>query len=217
MPAPSPRYAYKGYALPLKGWSRRLGVPVRTLHARLRAGLPYSKVFSSGDQAAALRSHGGWDGSFVVRRIRYKGRLLTQSAMARELGLSLGAFFYRVRKDGPLSFVRDGRRRRIELKWETAYYHEGEVLVAEKWAARLGIPTAEFLARVRDGLSKSEVFAPAGGTVPAPVAEPEQRPQAVEKARRTQDFASGLVEGVSIVINAVGLQMGGMPHAEASL
>lgn len=182
---------------------------------RLRAGLPYSKVFSSDDQAAR-RPHRGWDGSFVVRRIRHKGRLLTQSAMARELGLSVGMFFYRIRRGGPFFIVRNGRRRRIDLKWETAYYHDGEVLVAEKWAARLGIPTAEFLARVRRGLPKGEVFAPADRTASAPVAAPE-RPQADEKARRARDFAGGLVEGVSIVINAVGLQMGGMPNAETSL
>ena len=217
MPAPSARYAYKGYALPLKGWSKRLGVPVRTLRARLRAGLPYSKAFSSDDPAGtARRPHRGWDGSFVVRRIRYKGRLLTQSAMARELGLSVGAFLYRVRRDSPLSVVRNGRRRRIELKWETAYYHEGEVLVAEKWAARLGIPTAEFLARVRDGLSADEVFAPAGEKAPAPVAT-SGCARADEEARRAQDFVDGLVEGVGIVIGAVGLLMGGMPNAETSL
>lgn len=152
-------HTYDGRTQTLEQWSNELGVSKRTLEARILAGMPTERVFSSG----RLSSPHPPD-SASIKRLTHDGRTQSMSAWAEELGISLAALSRRISRGWPADriFARGrqageragaGGPRRLVTR-------DGRTQSIRAWAEEIGIPYKTLAGRLRCDKSAADPFSP---------------------------------------------------------
>ena len=140
------RITYRGETLPVREWSRRIGVPTNIIYSRMRRTDDLSKILSP-------KIERPWGGR--VHRLTYKGRSMSLYQWSKVTGISrqvlTNRFLAGVR---PPELFEKPVRSTLKL-----YTINGVTKCVNRWAKERGLETRTVRARLKRGLTIEQALA----------------------------------------------------------